>query len=99
VRLEKIVFGWPVLGDSLYGNPTRVKTRRLPNNMKAHLLAFPRQALHAAELGFDHPTTGKRMALKTEMPRDLRGSGGYAQDCMQEIWDAVRINMFDQHIV
>jgi 23S rRNA pseudouridine1911/1915/1917 synthase len=35
------------------------------------LRAFKRQALHAATLGFDHPRTGKRLALNSPAPEDF----------------------------
>lgn len=33
---------------------------------------LPRQALHAAELGFVHPTTGKEMFFRKELPPDFQ---------------------------
>jgi 23S rRNA pseudouridine1911/1915/1917 synthase len=36
------------------------------------LLTFPRQALHAATLGFRHPVTGKSMSFEAPMPSDMR---------------------------
>jgi 23S rRNA pseudouridine1911/1915/1917 synthase len=30
-----------------------------------------RQALHAAELGFEHPVTGKVLAFQSALPADL----------------------------
>lgn len=32
---------------------------------------MPRQALHAASLGFDHPVTGERMLFKVDFPEDF----------------------------
>ncbi|HFQ15116.1 MAG TPA: RNA pseudouridine synthase, partial [Rhodobacteraceae bacterium] len=32
---------------------------------------FPRQALHAATLGFVHPVTRQEMAFSAEMPADM----------------------------
>ena len=32
---------------------------------------LPRQALHAATLGFDHPRTHKRMHFESPMPADM----------------------------
>ena len=76
IRVHLAHAGWPVLGDPLYGSPARVKGLRLPDAVKARLLAFPRQALHAAELGFVHPGTGKQLRFTTEMPGDLAGVVG-----------------------
>ena len=32
---------------------------------------FSRQALHAAELGFDHPVTGERLRFESPLPDDM----------------------------
>ena len=32
---------------------------------------FPRQALHAATLGFTHPETGEEMAFEAPLPADM----------------------------
>ena len=32
---------------------------------------FPRQALHAASLGFDHPVTGERLEFQAPLPEDM----------------------------
>jgi 23S rRNA pseudouridine1911/1915/1917 synthase len=32
---------------------------------------FPRQALHARTLGFDHPVTGERLSFAAPMPPDM----------------------------
>ncbi len=71
IRVHLAHAGWPVLGDPLYGSPQRVKALKLPEELKTKLLAFPRQALHAAELGFVHPTTGKEMRFRAEMPGEM----------------------------
>ncbi|MCU1277922.1 MAG: hypothetical protein JWM53_1468, partial [bacterium] len=34
--------------------------------------ALPRQALHAAELRFPHPTTGQEVVIESALPADLR---------------------------
>ena len=39
--------------------------------MRGALLDFPRQALHAARLGFRHPRTGAAMLFETAMPPDM----------------------------
>ena len=50
----------PLLGDSVYRRGTR------------HGLAFPRQALHAAELTLVHPRTGQSMTWRAPLPRDMK---------------------------
>ena len=50
----------PLVGDVVYRRGTR------------HGLAFPRQALHAAELSLRHPRDGKVMTWLSPLPRDLK---------------------------
>jgi 23S rRNA pseudouridine1911/1915/1917 synthase len=35
------------------------------------LLAFPRQALHAASLGFRHPISGEALHFERPLPEDM----------------------------
>jgi len=71
IRVHLAHARWPVVGDPLYGNPARVKALLLPEPVKALLLAFQRQALHAAELGFTHPITGQALEFKAKLPPDF----------------------------
>ena len=50
----------PLVGDSVYRRGTR------------HGLAFPRQALHAAELTLVHPRTGQTMTWRAPLPKDMK---------------------------
>jgi 23S rRNA pseudouridine1911/1915/1917 synthase len=43
----------------------------LPEPVRFKLLDFPRQALHAARLGFAHPRTGVALSFATEPPADM----------------------------
>jgi 23S rRNA pseudouridine1911/1915/1917 synthase len=36
-------------------------------------LVFPRQALHAHRLAFDHPATGQRVRIESALPEDMSG--------------------------
>ena len=56
--------GLPVVGDPLYG---RKRNGPGPEALKS----FTRQALHAANLGFDQPRTGKRLNLQSPVPADF----------------------------
>jgi 23S rRNA pseudouridine1911/1915/1917 synthase len=58
VRVHLAAIGHPVVGDARYGGdrPT---------------LPAPRPALHAARLGFRHPTTGEALAFDSPLPPDL----------------------------
>jgi 23S rRNA pseudouridine1911/1915/1917 synthase len=73
IRVHLGHIGHPVVGDPVYGGggPKRMTG---PGRLDAMRLAAatPRQALHAAELSFRHPQTGKRLAFRSEWPEDLR---------------------------
>jgi 23S rRNA pseudouridine1911/1915/1917 synthase len=48
---------------------SKKKTSEVSN--AADRMSLPRNFLHAAELEFLHPRTGKRIALQSELPREL----------------------------
>ena len=65
VRVHCASIGHPLLGDPAYG--------RTPKQLRPVLerLGFARQALHAAELGFQHPITGEMVRLQSDLPPDM----------------------------
>ncbi len=65
--------GNPVVGDPLYLRRVPALARALPEPVRRRLLDFPRQALHAARLGFAHPRTGQALSFATEPPADMAG--------------------------
>ena len=65
VRVHCASIGHSLLGDPVYG--------RTPKALKPLLsrLDFHRQALHAAELGFVHPISGKTVSFTADLPADM----------------------------
>ncbi len=65
VRVHCASIGHPLLGDPAYG--------RTPKQLRPVLerLGFARQALHAAELGFQHPLTGEMVQFRSNLPDDM----------------------------
>ena len=63
IRVQSGLRGNPLVGEKLY---TYGRTGAAID------LAFPRQALHAAALGFRHPATGRPMQLDAPLPDDMR---------------------------
>jgi len=61
----------PVLGDPVYGGRTQ-RGVGLPDELRAKIANFPRQALHARELEFAHPVTGAHLTFTREPPADFR---------------------------
>jgi 23S rRNA pseudouridine1911/1915/1917 synthase len=71
IRVHLSSRGHPVVGDPLYLRRVPAASRALPVPVRTTLLDFPRQALHAATLGFAHPRTGQRMQFETPLPEDF----------------------------
>ena len=72
IRVHMSHIGHPLIGDRDYGAAFRTKANRLPEPVKAVVDAFPRQALHAAMLAFEHPATGEVMRFEADMPQDMQ---------------------------
>ena len=71
IRVHMAHIGHPLVGDPVYLRRTPAAARSLPAAQREALLAFPRQALHAATLGFRHPVTGKSLSFESPLPADL----------------------------
>lgn len=71
IRVHMAHIGHPVMGDFVYGAGFKASARKLSNAAQKELEALGRQALHAAELGFEHPATGETMHFTSPLPADL----------------------------
>jgi len=65
IRVHVAALGYPVVGDTMYGAPKQARGKNA-------VTGLARNFLHAAELEFRHPRTGKTIALKSELPEELR---------------------------
>ncbi|HEY1385473.1 MAG TPA: RluA family pseudouridine synthase [Dongiaceae bacterium] len=72
IRVHLAAIGHPLIGDPVYGRVTPARRKALPPAAAAAAVAFPRQALHAAVLGFAHPRTGKQLRWESPLPADLQ---------------------------
>jgi 23S rRNA pseudouridine1911/1915/1917 synthase len=72
IRVHMAHIGHPLVSDLLYATGFATKVNRLPEAPKATIAALGRQALHAAELGFEHPVTGEEMFFEAPLPDDLQ---------------------------
>jgi 23S rRNA pseudouridine1911/1915/1917 synthase len=71
IRVHLAHSGHPLIGDPVYGTRAgRIVARSGP--LSARIAAFPRQALHARLLGFDHPAGRGRLVFESALPSDLR---------------------------
>lgn len=66
IRVHLASLGHPIVGDALYGAPREISSK------SAARLFLPRNFLHAAELQFEHPTTGKSLSFERSIPDALR---------------------------
>ena len=64
IRIHLAERGHPLCGEKVYHQP--LFGEPLPDASGA-----PRLALHAAELGFEHPITGERLRFEMPLPEDL----------------------------
>src|SRR5262245_13916984 len=73
IRVHMAHIGHPLLGDPVYGAGFKSSARRLSLGAQVALEGLKRQALHAAELGFEHPISGKRLRFTSPLPPDMAG--------------------------
>jgi 23S rRNA pseudouridine1911/1915/1917 synthase len=66
IRIHLAELGHPLCGERIYNKP-------LFGPPIDDASGAPRVALHAAELGFEHPVTGEMMRFATPLPPDLAG--------------------------
>ncbi len=71
IRVHLSSIGCGLIGDKVY-KQSHTSTLRIPPEIKNFLNGFPRQALHAATLGFIHPRSGKQMKFETDFPEDFK---------------------------
>ena len=71
IRVHMAHIGFNLVGDSTYG-----KRFKIPKGANQHLIdtikSFPRQALHAAKLGLEHPGTGEYTEWTAPVPEDFQ---------------------------
>ena len=70
IRVHMAHRKWPLIGDPVYGGRQRVPAGGSELLMST-LRGFPRQALHAQALEFEHPASGDWMEFETDLPDDL----------------------------
>lgn len=71
IRVHLAHAGHPLVGDPVYLRRLPASAKALSPALAAMLAGFPRQALHAAVLGFTHPITGAELRFETPLPADL----------------------------
>lgn len=72
IRVHMASIGCNLIGDQVYVKSKKTTLRGIGDNLKFYINNFPRQALHAASLGFIHPRSGKKLDFFADMPSDLQ---------------------------
>jgi len=70
IRVHLSSKGHHLIGDKTY-RANGLSSLRIPQEIKNDIVHFPRQALHAATLGFVHPKTKEKLYFETPLPADL----------------------------
>ena len=70
IRVHMAHIHYPLVGDRVYGGRAILPKGASPTLIEA-LQGFKRQALHAAKLTFEHPTTGQPVECEAPVPEDM----------------------------
>lgn len=71
IRVHMSSIGCNLIGDQTYAKKHKTALS-IPQSLKAEITAFPRQALHAATLGFIHPRSGEKLLFRSDFPEDIK---------------------------
>jgi len=71
IRVHLAHAGHGLVGDQTYGGRRKLSARAVGEAAAEAVAAFPRQALHAATLGFTHPRTGADLLFEAPLPPDF----------------------------
>jgi 23S rRNA pseudouridine1911/1915/1917 synthase len=73
IRVHLTHLGHPLIGDPTYGRARTAPRAKTPEQEAAYkiITEFPRQALHALLLGFQHPSLHKTLRFESVYPADM----------------------------
>jgi 23S rRNA pseudouridine1911/1915/1917 synthase len=72
IRVHMAHVGHALVGDQTYGGRRKASHKALGSEVAEAVTAFPRQALHAATLGFEHPVSGETLEFSSPLPADMQ---------------------------
>ncbi len=72
IRVHMAHAGHGLIGDPTYGGKRKLPVKALSEKALVVVQAFPRQALHAAVLGFTHPVSGETVRFEAPLPQDMQ---------------------------
>jgi 23S rRNA pseudouridine1911/1915/1917 synthase len=73
IRVHMQHLGHPLVGDPVYGSGFKSSEAKLCAAARAWISQLPGQALHAAELGFEHPISHRNLSFQTPPPAAFSG--------------------------
>ncbi len=76
IRVHMAAIAHPLIGDMVYGSHFKTKSVALDQAQRQALKSLNRQALHAAQLAFEHPGCGLTMAFDAPPPADFATLAG-----------------------
>lgn len=71
IRVHMAHAGHGLIGDPTYGGRRKLSDKAVGEVAAEAVRSFPRQALHAATLGFVHPVTGEELRFEAPLPQDM----------------------------
>ena len=89
IRVHLADWGHAIVGDTVYGKRRPISTALLA---RTRLDSFPRQALHAQSLAFDHPRTGDRLTFEAPLHKDIELLLDYLTDQEMKILAAAGVD-------
>jgi len=72
IRVHMASIGHPVVGDPLYGGGIRKGARQEAPAFVDKVAGLGRQALHAYQLGFNHPSSQNHVLFERDMPAEIK---------------------------
>lgn len=72
IRVHLAHVGHSLIGDPTYGGRRKLAKNALSEAAQQAIADFPRQALHAATLGFEHPETHEMLRFQADLPPDFQ---------------------------
>ena len=72
IRVHMSSIGCNLVGDKVYEKAGKTQIKGCDFEIKSFINNFPRQALHAASLGFEHPRGGQWMQFEIKIPNDMQ---------------------------
>ena len=71
IRVHLAHVGHGLVGDPLYGGRRKIPSKSFSEDTVQEIISFPRQALHAASLGFVHPKSNETLHFEAPLPDDM----------------------------